>query len=166
MSLHCISFFYSSTFTHICFIIKQKQIREDLGESYSPYATTDISDEFSWGVLRAESKGTPDVSESIGHLMISIAMNVKDMEEDELLRAKKPILADIEQHILRSNGYWLNVMLQSQAKPWRLEWARSFKEDYESITLSELQELAAAYLQPKNAIRIEIHPADVLGGAN
>ena len=139
MSLHCISFFYSSTFTHICFIIKQKQIREDLGESYSPYATTDISDEFSWGVLRAESKGTPDVSESIGHLMISIAMNVKDMEEDELLRAKKPILADIEQHILRSNGYWLNVMLQSQAKPW----------------------LAAAYLQPENAIRIEIHPADV-----
>lgn len=117
-------------------------------------------------MLRAESKGTPDVSESIGHLMISIAMNVKDMEEDELLRAKKPILADIEQHILRSNGYWLNVMLQSQAKPWRLEWARSFKEDYESITLSELQELAAAYLQPKNAIRIEIHPADVLGGAN
>ena len=83
------------------------------------------------------------------------------MEEDELVRAREPIMTSIEQN-LRSNGYWLNsVMRQSQAKPWKLEWARNMTKDFASITLDELQELAAAYLKPDDAIRMEIHPINV-----
>lgn len=140
----------------------RKEIREDIGESYSPGASTDISDEFLYGVIKAESPGTSDVSESIGRQIIAIAKNMTiDITEDELVRAKEPMLTNIES-TLRSNSYWLgSVMLQSQAKPWTLDWARTLREDYASITLGEIQELAAIYLKPSNAIRMEIHPVNV-----
>eukprot|EP01083_Nonionella_stella_P040117 109066_1 len=65
----------------------RKQIREDIGESYSPRASTEISDDFVYGVVKAESPGTSDVSESIGLQIIDIAKNLStDMVEDELVR--------------------------------------------------------------------------------
>lgn len=137
----------------------RKQIREDIGESYSPSASIDISEDFDYGIVIAESPGTSGVSEYVGLQIIAIAKNMTmNMEEDELVRAREPMMTSVEQS-LRSNGYWLNsVMRQSQAKPWKLDWARNMKKDFVSISLDELQELAAAYLKPDNAIRIEIHP--------
>jgi zinc protease len=137
----------------------RKQIREDSGESYSPRASADISEGFEYGIIRAESPGSADSSGSVGKQIVSIAHSMAlGIEDDELVRAREPIMTSIERNS-RSNDYWLNsVMLDSQAKPWKLEWARNMKGDYGSISLDDLEELAATYLMPENALQIEILP--------
>jgi len=157
-----LSFFYLPV-THLL-LNKQKQIREDIGESYSQSASIDLSEAFDYGAVSAESPGTSDVSEYVGHLIIDIANNMTtNMEEDELVRAREPIITSIDQSF-RSNDYWLNtVMRQSQAKPWKLDWARNKKEGYADITLNELKELAATYLKPDKALRMEILPINADG---
>ena len=137
------------------------QIREDIGESYSPRASTDISDDFIYGIMRAESPCTADVSTSLGQQIISIAKDMtSDVSEDELFRAKEPILTSVDEQV-RSNSYWINSMRESQANSYKLDWIRSLKDDYSSVTLGQVKELAAVYLQPGNAIRVEINPVNV-----
>jgi zinc protease len=80
--------------------------------------------------------------------------------EDELDRALKPLLGQLEKS-LRDNTYWLNtVMSQSQQDPVRLELARTRDADYRSITLAEINALAKKYLTPGNAMLVSIKPAD------
>ena len=111
--------------------------------------------------MRAESPCTAAVSTSLGQQIISIAKDMtSDMSEDELIRAKEPLLTSVDEKV-RSNSYWINSMLESQANPHKLDWIRSLKDDYASITLGQVKELAAVYLQPGNAIRVEINPVNV-----
>ena len=49
-------------------------------------------------------------------------------------------------------------MSRSQAEPKRLEWAIQRNDDYKSITLEEVNQLAAEYLKPANAIQVELKP--------
>jgi zinc protease len=72
--------------------------------------------------------------------------------EDELDRARKPMLASMDK-TLRDNSYWLaTVMQRSQEKPINLDLARNRKADYEGITLEEINALAKQYLKKDNAI--------------
>ena len=141
-------------------------IRKTLGESYSPYADADASTSFNHGYIWAESEGTPEVTAKNSQLIIDIAQNMSaSMTEDEFIRAKKPLQTDHEES-RRSNKYWLyNVMWESQQKPWRLDWSREREADYDSITLEELRILAAEYLLPSNAVRIDVLPVAKDGGA-
>jgi zinc protease len=77
---------------------------------------------------------------------------------DELDRARRPILGMLGKS-LRDNSYWLRSVLgRSQAEPERIELARDRDADYRSITLDEINALAAKYLTGGNAISITIRP--------
>ena len=65
------------------------------------------------------------------------------------------MLAAIEDQ-RRNNTYWLaTVVATSQRDARRLDWARSMVSDFQSVATSDLNTLAAQYLDPV-AIR-EIH---------
>jgi len=77
---------------------------------------------------------------------------------DELDRARKPIQSNLKK-ALRENGYWLNsVMATCQADPKVLELARNRDEDFASISVEELNALAAKYLKKENSLLYEIVP--------
>jgi len=83
----------------------------------------------------------------------------KGVTEDELLRAKQPLLTAIRQSV-RDNGYWLNAVLaRAQEKPEVLDWARSRTADVESISASDLSGLARTYLSQERASRAIVLPA-------
>ena len=83
----------------------------------------------------------------------------KGATADELDRALKPTLGQLEKS-LRDNSYWLaTVMSQSQSDPKRLELARGRDADYRSITLAEINALAKKYLTAENALLVSIKPA-------
>ena len=89
---------------------------------------------------------------------MGLALASKGVTQDELDRALTPILSNLEK-TLRDNGYWLNtVMAQSQAEPYRLDWARERDADYESIKLAEINALAKKYLGKENAAQLVIVP--------
>lgn len=141
----------------------REEIREKLGASYSPHAGAAGSDALDgFGYLVGQSAGKPEDMELILKTMRDIAheLSEKGADEDELDRALKPTLGQLEKS-LRDNGYWLStVMSQSQADPTRLDLARNRDKDYRSIHLAEINALAKKYLAAENALLVTIKPAD------
>lgn len=145
----------------------REEIREKLGASYSPQAgvngSTALED---FGFVITLSEGKPEDIEKLVEVSESLAASLakEGATDDELDRARKPALADIEK-TLRDNGYWLSSVLSgSQQDPRKLELARNRKADVESITLKEINDLAAKYLTPDNAVRIIIKSEDSKAG--
>jgi zinc protease len=138
------------------------KVREDMGEAYSPDASNDSSQTYNdFGFLQTYIAVAPDKAAKIGDVIASIAADLSSngVSEDELLRAKQPLLTSITES-LRNNGYWLNnVLLRSQEKPVTLDWHRQREKDFASISKSEIDALAKAYLAPSKAFRFIVVPS-------
>ena len=139
----------------------REEIREKLGASYSPNAGASGSDALEGvGYILCESVGKPEDLERLLNTMRDLAdkLAVQGASADELDRALKPTLSQLEKS-LRDNSYWLGTVLsQSQSDPQRLELARTRDADYKSITLAEINALAKKYLKAENALLVTIKP--------
>jgi zinc protease len=140
----------------------REEIREKLGASYSPNAGASGSDALEGvGYIIGQSIGKPEDLELLLKTMRDLADEFASTgaTADELDRALKPTLGQLEKS-LRDNNYWLNtVMSQSQSDPKRLDLARSRDADYRSITLTDINALAKKYLKAENALLVSIKPA-------
>lgn len=139
----------------------REEIREKLGASYSPNAGATGSDAFeNLGYLIGQSVGKPEDVPLLLKTMLEQADELArtGATEDELDRALKPTLGQLEK-TLRDNSYWLGtVMSQSQADPKRLDLARDRDADYRSIKLAEINALAKKYLGAENTLQVTIKP--------
>ena len=87
-------------------------------------------------------------------------LRVEGTNEDELERARKPLMNMLEEY-RRDNSYWMDsVLASSQEFPERLDWARSIIDDYGTASVAEVNELAAKYLGEKKALRVLIVSED------
>jgi zinc protease len=138
------------------------KIREELGGTYSPNAGSNASDTFpGYGYLQAGCVVDPAQAAQISDLIVTIgdALAQGGVTDDELTRARQPILTAAKES-LRTNNYWGgNVLSRAQEKPEALDWARSRLPDLEAITAAELSALAQAYLGREHASRVTILPA-------
>lgn len=141
----------------------REEIREKLGASYSPDAGAAGSDALDgFGYIIGQSIGKPQDLDLLLKTMRELAGNLATggATDDELDRALKPVLSQLQKS-LRDNGYWLNtVMSQSQADPDRLALARDRDADYRSIRLPEINALAKKYLVPENELNVSIKNAE------
>jgi zinc protease len=137
------------------------KIREQLGGAYSPEAFSQPSDTFThFGVFTAECIVAPEQAALIAETIRSISYDLctHGVTEDELQRAKQPILTSIKQSV-RTNPYWLLSVLENcQEVPDRLEWSRSRQKDIESATKQEIDALAKRYLSPDKAFQAIVRP--------
>ena len=68
------------------------------------------------------------------------------VSEEELERAKAPMLTSLKDAV-RTNGYWLSsVLTQSTAHPQQLTWPLSILSDFQAVTSAEIGALAEKYL--------------------
>ena len=141
----------------------RKEIRENLSASYSPMAAAGGSDALEgFGYVISESIGKPADMKLLLDTMRDLAdhLATDGATADELDRALKPALGELDKS-LRDNKYWLTtVMSQSQAYPKRLELARTRDADFRAITLKEINALAKKYLVAKNALSVAIKPEE------
>ncbi len=139
----------------------RQRIREKLGVSYSPYAFNRASRAYTgYGVFQAYVNVAPDQTDTVLTEVKTIAGDLarNRITADELARAVDPILTSIKE-LRQTNGYWLNsVMTGSQRHAQQFEWARSFQDDYASVTADELAAQAATYLTNERASAIIILP--------
>lgn len=139
----------------------REKIREELGATYSPQAQSQPSDSYpDFGYLFGFSIAKPEDLATINAITLELGkvLGEEGASADELERALNPVLAQLEQ-VERNNGYWLGtVMARSQEQPYRLQWAIERNDDYRSITLEEVNSLAAKYLIPSNAIEVKLIP--------
>jgi zinc protease len=140
----------------------REEIREKLGASYSPNAGVSGSEALEdFGYLVGQSVGKPEDLDLLLKTMRDLAdtLATEGATADELDRAIKPTLGELEQ-TLRQNSYWLGTVLsKSQQDPARLELARNREADYKSITLEEINELAKRYFKAESALLVSIKPA-------
>ncbi|MBI2518457.1 MAG: insulinase family protein [Opitutae bacterium] len=129
----------------------RKKIREEMGGTYSPDAGTSLSDTFTgYGFFVAEAGVAPDQARVVADAVKGCAADLfaHGVTEEELVRAKQPILTSIKTSI-RTNPYWLGTVLAAaQEFPQRLDWSRTRLSDTESVTAAELTALAKQYLDP------------------
>ncbi len=139
----------------------RKEIRENLGASYSPNAGADGSEAYdNIGYLIGQSVANPEDLDKLLATMVRLAddLATNGATQDELDRAINPILGILDR-TLRDNSYWLNtVMSRSQLEPMRLDLARNRESDYRAITLADINTLASRHLGREQALQIRIQP--------
>ena len=137
----------------------RKKIREELGESYSPRVVSMMSDTWTgYGQMMAMMSAESKDAKKLGSIAREIAAELaaKGANADELDRARKPLLTAMEEQ-QRNNTWWLNTIVgPCQSRPERIEWARSMIGDYTSISLDDLNKLAAQYLKADAATAVSI----------
>lgn len=137
------------------------KVREELGDAYSPGVGSNPSDFYlGYGYIQAGVTIDPPRAKQVADIITEIASDIaaKGVTEDELERAKKPVLTTLRDSA-RTNQYWLgNVLSRAQERPEMLDWCRSRYADNEAITVAELNALAKTYLPASHASRVIVIP--------
>jgi zinc protease len=138
------------------------KIREEMGGTYSPSAAADLSDTYpGYGYLIADATVAPDQTRIVADAIkgVAAALQKDGVTEEELVRAKQPILTALRESA-RTNPYWLgSVLASAQEFPEKLDWSRSRYSDNEGVTAAELSLLAKQYLDPARVHEFIVLPA-------
>ena len=141
-------------------LLVTEQLRETLGATYSPRASSDMSSVFAgFGQMSVSSTAEPAKIDQIYAAIdvIAAALAEKAPNADLITRARNPMLEGIERNA-RDNSWWLGLIDEAQSLPVDLKTAREAAAVLKSITAQELQIAAKQYLKPAAALRIRIIP--------
>ncbi len=134
-----------------------EELREKLGESYSPGAAASLSDEFpGYGHLFAASNVDFKDLATTRAAIFAIAKELRDapVDADLLDRARKPLVEAMTKS-RRENSYWLNYVAEATSQADRLDRSRKGIGEVEAATPAELQALAQRYLVDDKALVIK-----------
>jgi len=134
-----------------------EELREKLGESYSPGAAASLSDEFpGYGHLFAASNVDYKDLATTRAAIFAIAKELRDkpIDADLLDRARRPLLEAMVKS-RRENSYWLNYVAEAASHADRLDRSRKGIGAVEAATPAELQALAKRYLVDDKALVIK-----------
>ena len=137
-------------------------LRQDAGVTYSPQASATSSLVFPrYGYLAAEVEIPPA---KIGAFYddlakISAELRATDVTPDELARAKKPLIADLEKS-RSSNEYWLQQLSGAYENPRLFDAIRGVVQSLDSVDAAQLKAAAQAYLHDDTEFKLEVTPAE------
>jgi zinc protease len=133
-------------------------LREKLGASYSPAASSFASDVFDgFGYMMAATTLAPDKIDDVEKAVASLVSQLRSapVGDDLLARARNPIMERMDRQE-RENASWLGLVDEAQTDPERLERHRKRSSAYASITPAELQRLAKQYLSSAQTLVVKV----------
>ena len=142
--------------TRVMQLMLTEELRERLGESYSPRAAASLSDEFpGYGHLFAASNVDYKDLATTRAAIFAIAKELRDkpVDADLLDRARRPLVESMVK-ARRENSYWLNYVAEAATHADRLDRSRNGIAEVEAATPAELQTLARRYLVDDKALVI------------
>ncbi|PKQ00263.1 MAG: peptidase M16 [Alphaproteobacteria bacterium HGW-Alphaproteobacteria-13] len=131
-----------------------EELRERLGESYSPGAGAGLSDEYpGYGHLYASSNVDYKHIATTRAAIFAMAKALRDapVDADLLDRARRPLVETMVK-ARRENAYWLPYVMEATSAAARLDRSRNGIAEVESATAAELQALARRYLTDDKAL--------------
>ncbi len=134
-----------------------EELRERLGESYSPGAAASLSDEFpGYGHLFAASNVDYKDLATTRAAIFAIVRELRDapVDADLLDRARRPLVEAMTKS-RRENTYWLNYVAEATSQADRLDRSRNGIAEVEAATPADLQTLARRYLVDDKALVIK-----------
>ncbi len=138
-----------------------EELRESQGATYSPNVAYNHSFVWpNWGYVSASVEIPPEKLPAFFDDVKKIAadLRTKEISADELARAKKPRVDQIEK-ARETNSYWLSELAGAQADPRRLEATRAIISGTERVTAADVQRAAQAVLKDENMWKLEVRPA-------
>lgn len=143
-----------------------EELREKLGESYSPRAGASLSSDYpGYGHLFAASNVDHKDLGTTRAAIFAIAKELRDtpVDADLLDRARRPMLESLVK-ARRENNYWLPYVTKATSEADRLDRSRQSIAEVEAATPVQLQALARRYLVDDRALVIRA-VSDKAGGA-
>ncbi len=141
-------------------------LRERLGRSYSPSASSSLSSDFpGYGILFAGANvDFADIAESEAAIA-AIAARLRDapISEDVLRRARAPIVEQ-SRAARRTNSYWLNYARVASSEPARLDRSRLAPAMLDAISVADIQRVAQRYLRDDRMLRVRVVSRDAAAG--
>jgi len=137
------------------------EIREKQGTTYSPAAGHSGSDIWKgYGYMAAQIEAPPEKLETFLADAARIARGLaeKPIDADELQRARKPLVENLQRQRASSNTWWLQILAGIQQRPEIAESIRLSIPQYESITPAELQAAAKRFLVEEKAWKALVVP--------
>ena len=131
-----------------------EELRERLGESYSPGAGAALSDEYpGYGHLYASSNVDHKDIATTRAAIFAMAKELRDapVDADLLDRARRPLIEAMVK-ARRENAYWLPYVMEATSQPARLDRSRDGIAEVEAATAADLQALARRYLTDDKAL--------------
>jgi len=135
-------------------------LREDAGVTYSPQASANASLTFPhYGYVAAEVEIPPaKISAFYDDLTkISADMRSQDVTPDELARAKKPLIDDLEK-LRASNEYWLEQLSGAYEDPRRFDAIRGVLQSLQTVDAAQVRQAAQLYLRDDTEFKLEVTP--------
>lgn len=124
------------------------ELREKQGATYSPNAMSTASVTFkNWGYLAVSLEAPPEKLDGVIASIRKIAADLRDkpVSDDELERAKKPRIDQIEK-ARATNEYWVGALSNAQNDPRLLDATRSVLAGLARVTPADVQKAAKTYL--------------------
>ncbi len=87
------------------------------------------------------------------------ALIARPVSDDELLRARAPMLEAYD-NALKTNGGWMNLVQRAQRKPERIGRFVEGKQRLAALTAEDVQAMAARYLEPDERLEIVVLPRE------
>ncbi|NIJ38126.1 zinc protease [Sphingopyxis panaciterrae] len=134
-----------------------EELREKLGESYSPGAAASLSSDYpGYGFLFAASNIDYKDLATTRAAIFGIAKELRDtpIDADLLGRACQPLVEAMTK-ARRENGYWLPYVTEAATHAARLDRSRNGISEVEKTTPAQLQALARRYLVDDKALVIK-----------
>ena len=134
------------------------KIREELGASYGVSVGSSMSDTYpGFGYMMVSTIVAPDKADEVDAAIKAVAATLRNapVSADLLARARQPMIEAAAKSV-RQNGYWLGYVDEAQSKPKRLDRARTRDAIIRSITVADVQNLAAQYLRDDRLQRVRI----------
>jgi zinc protease len=137
------------------------EIREKQGTTYSPNAGHNASETFAgYGFMSARIEAPPERLEPFLADAARIARELADrpVDEDELNRARRPLIENLQRQRSSSNAWWGEALEGVQDRPEVATSIRSSIAQYQAISASELQAAARQYLVDAEAWKMIVVP--------
>jgi zinc protease len=137
------------------------EIREKQGTTYSPNAGHSASETFAgYGYMSARIEAPPERLEPFLADAMKIARGLAQTPatEDELQRARRPLIENLQRQRGSSNAWWGEALEGVHERPEVAESIRLSIGQYQAITPAELQAAARLYLVDSRAWKMIVVP--------
>ncbi|WP_336980400.1 insulinase family protein [Altererythrobacter fulvus] len=137
-----------------------EELREKLGSTYSPSVSAGQSRFYTgYGTFDIAASIAPADLETVRQAIVTTitALRATPVDDDTLLRARRPLVENIE-NALKTNGGWMGLVDRAQSEPERIERFLGSKALLESLTAEDLRQLALRYLDPAQALEVVALP--------
>ena len=148
-------------------IAVEDTLRETMGKTYSPRASSSQSDLWpGWGTFAVQaSVTTGDVDATRAAIRKTVAALIAAPADPDLIaRARAPLVERLDNG-LKFNAGWLALVARAQTRPERIVRQQAAKALLLGLTAADVQAAMAQYLQPDRALEILVLPPGVKAGA-